>query len=68
MLLRENLAAAVLDADSVRAEDLAAAIDRGATDPVIARSVADWQRLVLSDGGVRRAADLIEAHAGRTRE
>jgi len=66
MLEREHLAAGVFG-DNITLPELAATIDRAATDPAIAASVRIWQTAVRADGGVARAADLIEAHAARPR-
>jgi UDP:flavonoid glycosyltransferase YjiC (YdhE family) len=62
-LVQEQLAAGLLEATTLSAEDLAALIDRAASDPALAESAHAWQLRIARDGGVQSAADLIDAHA-----
>lgn len=61
ILTREHLIAATLS-ETVNVSELAAAIERATMDPTIAAAVKRWRDLVIQDGGVRLAADLIERH------
>ncbi len=49
-----------LDADTVSAETLRAAVDRVASDPAVRANLAAMRRAVLRSGGAARGADAIE--------
>jgi UDP:flavonoid glycosyltransferase YjiC (YdhE family) len=62
MLVRENLAAAVLDVDHLDAEYLAEALAKARNDERIRQAAANWQQRLAGERGVAEAAELIERH------
>ena len=63
LLLREQLASAVLDVRVLEAGRLAAAIEVAGEERLL-ESARRWQKTVSAEGGVEAAAALIGAHAG----
>lgn len=61
-LWREGLATGVFDTSGLRAEELAGAIARAATDDEARRTAQAWQQRVSAERGVEDAAERIEAH------
>ncbi|HUE15993.1 MAG TPA: glycosyltransferase [Planctomycetaceae bacterium] len=62
MLLREKLAADILDFETLDAARLADALTRALNDEQIRQSVRAWQKIRAEEKGVAAAADLIERH------
>ncbi len=62
ILLRERLAAGVLDPSSLTPEALANCIAMATTDAALAASALNWRERLLREDGAARAAELIEAH------
>lgn len=62
LLMQAKLASACLETHDIAPRELAIAIDRAATDPVLNESARRWREVTQAEGGVTAAADLIEAH------
>jgi UDP:flavonoid glycosyltransferase YjiC (YdhE family) len=62
-LVEEKLAAGLLEASTLTAQDLAPLIDRAVNDGAYSRRAETWKQQIARDGGIQAAADLIEAHA-----
>jgi UDP:flavonoid glycosyltransferase YjiC (YdhE family) len=62
LLMRAGLASASLETHDLAPRELAAAIERAATDPVLNENARRWRDVVCAEGGVTAAADLIEQH------
>lgn len=67
MLARENLATGVLDVDTLRPRDLAAAIDAARNNAAVRQSAQTWRQRIAAEPGVRAAADWIEKHYNEVR-
>lgn len=62
ILLKENLAATVLDSHKLSSDQLAQAISQTVTDAQLIDSTRHWKNVVEKEDGVRMAADCIERH------
>jgi sterol 3beta-glucosyltransferase len=62
LLMRAKLASASLETHDLAPRELADAIERAATDPVLNESARRWREVARAEGGVSAAADLIEQH------
>lgn len=62
ILLKENLAAAILDSHDLSSEQLARAIHKTVADARLIESARHWRRVVAAEDGVGTAADCIERH------
>jgi UDP:flavonoid glycosyltransferase YjiC (YdhE family) len=65
LLMRAKLASGSLETRDLKPQELAAAIDRAATDRELNESALHWRDLVRVEGGVTAAADLIEQHGSQ---
>ena len=63
MLRREGLATGVFDVQALDPDALAAAIRAAVADERCRKTARRWQEVVAGEGGVARAAELIERHA-----
>lgn len=62
MLLKESLATAVFDLDTLSPEDLAQALVTAVTSVPVRNAARRWQSIINAEDGVTRAADLVEQY------